>query len=306
VAGGPEIALVLHPRRDPGAVLDAIGKWASSHGSRLLMRSEDAARWDGAVTVVSDAELAARADAVVSLGGDGTMLGALRLTAHRPVPVLGVNIGSLGFLVEVQPDELPDALDRLERSDFTIEQHSALWLGTDDEAVAFNDLALVRVPGDGVVEAALSVGGQRMGRYRCDGLVLSTSIGSTAYAYSAGGPVVSPALDAVVIAPLAPLAGISRPTVTAADEPIRLTLQEGSACPAIEVDGTMLRRTEPGEALDVRLMLGCGQVVRLDRDRYQRRNQVKLSLLDLPFLPEELRELAPPGSLPGSPRALET
>ena len=306
MARGPEIALVLHPRRDPGAVLDAIGKWASSHGSRLLMRSEDAARWDGAVTVVSDAELAARADAVVSLGGDGTMLGALRLTAHRPVPVLGVNIGSLGFLVEVQPDELPDALDRLERSDFTIEQHSALWLGTDDEAVAFNDLALVRVPGDGVVEAALSVGGQRMGRYRCDGLVLSTSIGSTAYAYSAGGPVVSPALDAVVIAPLAPLAGISRPTVTAADEPIRLTLQEGSACPAIEVDGTMLRRTEPGEALDVRLMLGCGQVVRLDRDRYQRRNQVKLSLLDLPFLPEELRELAPPGSLPGSPRALET
>jgi NAD+ kinase len=287
-------------------VLDAIGKWASSHGSRLLMRSEDAARWDGAVTVVSDAELAARADAVVSLGGDGTMLGALRLTAHRPVPVLGVNIGSLGFLVEVQPDELPDALDRLERSDFTIEQHSALWLGTDDEAVAFNDLALVRVPGDGVVEAALSVGGQRMGRYRCDGLVISTSIGSTAYAYSAGGPVVSPALDAVVVVALAPMAGISRPMVTAADEPIRLTLQEGSACPAIEVDGTMLRRTEPGEALDVRLMLGCGQVVRLDRDRYQRRNQVKLSLLDLPFLPEELRELAPPGSLPGSPRALET
>jgi NAD+ kinase len=290
MGGGPEIALVLHPSRDPGTVLDAIGAWATSHGSRLLMRADDAARWDGGATVVSDAELVERAAAVVSLGGDGTMLGALRLVARRPVPVLGVNIGSLGFLVEVQPPELPDALDRLERQDFTIEQHSALWLGAD-EAVAFNDLALVRVPGDGVVEAALSVGGQRMGRYRCDGLVISTSIGSTAYAYSAGGPVVSPALDAVVVAPLAPLSGISRPTVTAADEAIRLTLQDGSARPAIEVDGTMLRRTEPGEALDVRLQLGCGQVVRLDRDRYQRRNQVKLSLLDLPFLPEELREL---------------
>ena len=306
MAGGPNIALVLHPRRHPGAVLDEIGNWATSHGSRLLVRAEDAAHWDGDVTVVSDAELAERADAVVSLGGDGTMLGALRLVARRPVPVLGVNIGSLGFLVEVQPEEVPHALDRLERLDFTVERHSALWLGADDEAVAFNDLALVRVPGDGVVEATLAVGGQRMGRYRCDGLVISTSIGSTAYAYSAGGPVVSPALDAVVVAPLAPLAGISRPTVTAADEPIRLTLQEGSARPAIEVDGTMLRRTEPGEALDVRLMLGCGQVVRLDSDRYQRRNQVKLSLLDLPFLPDELRELAPPGSLPGSPRALET
>ncbi len=284
-------------------MLDEVGNWATSHGSRLLMRAEDAARWNGDVAVVSDAELAERADAVVSLGGDGTMLGALRLVARRPVPVLGVNLGNLGFLVEIQPEELADALDRLERLDFTIEQHSALWLGADgDEAVAFNDLALVRVPGDGVVEATIAVGGQRMGRYRCDGLVISTSIGSTAYAYSAGGPVVSPALDAVVVAALAPLAGISRPMVIGGDEPIRLTLQEGSGCPAIEVDGTVLRRTEPGEALDVRLTLACGQVVRLDSGRYQRRNQVKLSLLDLPCLPDELRELAPPGSLPGSPR----
>jgi NAD+ kinase len=301
VAGGPEIALVLHPRRDPGPVLDTIWGWASAHGSRLLMRAEDAARWQGDVTVVSDDELCERADAVLSLGGDGTMLGALRLVARRPVPVLGVNLGNLGFLVEVHPDELPDALDRLERSEFTIEQHSGLWLD-GNEAVAFNDLALVRVPGDAVVEATLAVGGQRMGRYRCDGLVIATSIGSTAYAYSAGGPVVSPALDAVVVVALAPMAGISRPMVTAADESIRLTLQEGSGCPAIELDGTMLRRTEPGEALDVRLIPGCGQVVRLDSDRHLRRNQVKLSLLDLPFLPDELRELAPPGSLPGSPR----
>ena len=299
---GAGIALVLHPRRDPGSVLDAVGTWASSHGSRLLMRAGDAARWDGGeVAVVSEAELAEQADAVVSLGGDGTMLGALRMVARRPVPVLGVNLGHLGFLVEVQPDELHDALDRLERLDFTIEQHSALWLGADgDEAVAFNDLALVRVPGDGVVEAVLTVGGQRMGRYRCDGLVISTSIGSTAYAYSAGGPVVSPALDAVVVAPLAPLAGISRPMVTAASEPLCLELQASSGRPAIEVDGTMLRRMEPGEALRVRLQAECGQVVRLDSDRHQRRNQVKLSLLDLPFLPEELRELAPPGALPGA------
>src|SRR5262245_7041722 len=226
MGGGPDIALVLHPRRDPGLVLDAIGSWAISHGSRLLMREQDAARWNGDVTVVSDAELATRASAVVSLGGDGTMLGALRLVARRPVPVLGVNVGSLGFLVEVQPEELPDALDRLDRGDFTIEEHSALWLG-GTEAVAFNDLALVRVPGEGIVEASLSVGGQRMGRYRCDGLVISTSIGSTAYAYSAGGPVVSPALDAVVVAPLAPLSGISRPMVTAMEERICLELQPG-------------------------------------------------------------------------------
>jgi NAD+ kinase len=295
---GGRLGLVLHPRSDPTPVVEKLTSWARSRGKQVIVDARDAARVPDDVEPVSEAQVASEADALISLGGDGTMLGALRLVARRPVPVLGVNLGSLGFLVEVQPEELPEALDRLERGDFTIEAHSGLWLGTD-EAVAFNDLAFVRVPGDGVVEAALAVGGQRMGRYRCDGLVLSTSIGSTAYAYSAGGPVVSPALDAVVVAPLAPLAGISRPMVTAADESLRLTLQEGSGCPAIELDGTMLRRTEPDEALDVRLKIGCGQVVRLDSDRYQRRNQVKLSLLDLPFLPDELRELGPPGSLPG-------
>lgn len=97
-------------------MLDAIGAWATSHGSRLLMREQDAARWEGETTVVSSEELAEQADAVVSLGGDGTMLGALRLVARRPVPVLGVNLGNLGFLVEVEPAELMDALDRLERA----------------------------------------------------------------------------------------------------------------------------------------------------------------------------------------------
>lgn len=132
-----------------------------------------------------------------------------------------------------------------------------------------------------------------MGRFRCDGLVISTPIGSTAYAYAAGGPVVSPNLDALIIAPLAPMAGISRPMVVSAAEPIRLELLPESGRAAIEVDGLKLCETGAGEALDVVLSPAAGQVVRLDSDRFQRRNQVKLSLLDLPFLPEELRELAP-------------
>ena len=97
----------------------------------------------------------------------------------------------------------------------------------------------------------------------------------------------------MIIAPLAPMAGIARPMVVSADEPVRLTLLEGSGRPAVEVDGRMLHRTEAGETIELRLRPAAGQVVRLDSDRHQRRNQVKLSLLDLPFLPEELRDLRP-------------
>lgn len=288
------IGLVLHPHRDDTTIMETVLAWVGAHGGRVLVRAQDAERCPDGIECVPDDAFVDQINALISLGGDGTMLGALRLVAHRPVPVLGVNLGHLGFLVEIHPDELISALDRLEAEEFSVEQHSALLVrGAGEEAVGFNDFALVRIPGEGVVQATIAVGGQRMGRYRCDGLVVSTPIGSTAYAYAAGGPVVSPNLDALIIAPLAPMAGIGRPMVVSASEPIRLELLPESGRAAIEVDGLKVAEKGAGDVVDVTLSPAAGQVVRLDPDRFQRRNQVKLSLLDLPFLPEELRELAP-------------
>jgi NAD+ kinase len=293
---GMRLGLVLHPSRDPTAVVRKLTSWARSHGKQVIVDKRDAARVPDDVERVSEAQLADEADALISLGGDGTMLGALRLAAQRPVPVLGVNLGSLGFLVEVQPHELDDALDRLAMGDFTIEEHSAAVL-TDagDESIAFNDIALASVPGEGAVQASLRVRGRSSGRYRCDALVIATPLGSTAYSYAAGGPIVSPMLDAMIVSPVAPISGISRPAVISADEPIALTLEEGSGHPALQVDGTVTRWMQPGEALEVRLRLRAGLVVRFDPERYRRRSGVKLSLLDLPFLPEEMRDVLPGG-----------
>ena len=95
----------------------------------------------------------------------------------------------------------------------------------------------------------------------------------------------SPMLEAMIISPVAPISGISRPAVISAAEPIALALVEDSGHPALQVDGTIRRRMGPGETLDVRLRPRAGLVVRLDPERYQRRSGVKLSLLDLPFLP---------------------
>jgi NAD+ kinase len=290
------LGLVLHPRSDSGPVVERLTSWARSHGKQVIVDARDAARVPDTVEPVSTADLVEQAGALVSLGGDGTMLGALRLVAQRPVPVLGVNLGSLGFLVEIQPDELDAALDRLDAGDFTIEEHGAAVL-TDgcDESVAFNDVALASVPGEGAVHALLTVNGRPSGRYRCDALVMATPLGSTAYSYAAGGPLVSPMLDAVVISPVAPISGISRPAVISAAEPIALALLERSGQPALQVDGTIMRRMQPGETLDVRLRPRAGLVVRLDPERYQRRAAFKLSLLDLPFLPDEMRDVLPGG-----------
>ncbi|MBY8874818.1 NAD(+)/NADH kinase [Micromonospora sp. PLK6-60] len=288
------LGLVLHPTRDVTEVVGIIERWATRNRKSLLVRAEDRHRVPATVEPVPEAELATRADALISIGGDGTMLGALRSAVRDPKPVLGVHLGRLGFLVEVAPPELPEALSRLLAKDFTVESHACLACDVcGDDVVAFNDIALIRQPGSGFVTATLAVDGQRYGYYRCDALVISTPTGSTAYSYAAGGPLVSPATHAVVVTPSAPMSGISRPLVLSPEETIRLELRPHSASVAVEMDGVVINDAATEGTVDIRYRPDAGQVVRFDPVRYQERNQLKLSLLDLPFLPDQLRELLP-------------
>ncbi|WP_345713968.1 NAD(+)/NADH kinase [Kineococcus glutinatus] len=288
---GRSFGLVLHPVRDVGGEVRTIVSWAREHGAEVVGLASDAARLGEGVAPLAPEDFVARCDAVISLGGDGTMLGALRLLIGSEVPVLGVNLGHLGFLVELEPRELPGGLARLAAGDFTVEPHSCLRIsGPGLRAVAFNDLALTRTPGLGSASASLAVDGHRMGYYRCDALVLSTPTGSTAYNYAAGGPVVSPAADSFLVTPVAPMSGISRTLVLGTEESVRLELLANSGRLVAEVDGTVGGQLEPGASVDVRVERAAGHVIRLDAQGHGRRSRVKLSLLDLPLLPEEMRE----------------
>ncbi|MEU7652885.1 NAD(+)/NADH kinase [Micromonospora taraxaci] len=288
------LGLVLHPTRDVTEVAEIIERWATRHHKTLFVREEDQHRVPSCVEPVPEGEVAVRADALISIGGDGTMLGALRSAVRDPKPVLGVHLGRLGFLVEIEPPELPDALSRLLSKDFTVESHACLACDVcGDDVVAFNDIALVRQPGAGFVSVTLAIDGQQYGYYRSDAVVVSTPIGSTAYSYAAGGPLISPAADSVVITPAAPMAGISRAVVLSPDEKIRLELQPNSSPVVVEMDGLVFRDAATEGTVDISYRRDAGLVVRFDPLRYQERNQLKMTLLDLPFLPEQLRELLP-------------
>jgi NAD+ kinase len=294
------LGLVVHPVRDTRAEARIVIAWAAEHGKEVVGLRTDAARLPEGVRGVGEEEFAGTVDAVVSLGGDGTMLGALRLLVGRGVPVLGVNLGHLGFLVELEPQELPAALERVAAMDFTVEPHlclrTTLRTGEDSrEAVAFNDVALARTPGRGTVTAALSVAGQRIGYLRCDAIVLATPTGSTAYSYAAGGPIVSPGADTLLVTPVAPMSGIGRPIVLGLEETVRIELLEASGPPVVEVDGIASGELPPGSVVEVRAERDAGHVIRLDAADHGRRSRVKLSLLDLPLLPEEMLELVPRG-----------
>ncbi|WP_435819346.1 NAD(+)/NADH kinase [Micromonospora violae] len=288
------MGLVLHPTRDVTEVVGIIERWATRNHKTLMVREDDKHRVPSSVVAVPEGEVATRADALISIGGDGTMLGALRSAVLDPKPVLGVHLGRLGFLVEIEPPDLPEALSRLLSKDFTIESHACLACDVcGDDVVAFNDIALVRQPGSGFVNLTLAIDGQQYGYYRSDAVVVSTPIGSTAYSYAAGGPLISPAADSVVITPSAPMAGISRSVILAPEEKIRLELEPDSSPVVVEMDGLVFRDAATEGAVDISYRRNAGLVVRFDPLRYQERNQLKMTLLDLPFLPEQLRELLP-------------
>ena len=137
----------------------------------------------------------------------------------------------------------------------------------------------------------LSVSGNRYGYYRADAVVVATSTGSTAYSYAAGGPVVSPSAPVVVMTPVAPMAGISRPLVLGDTEPIGLAVTDTAT---VEIDGISVPGGCCDTELHVELQRDAGQVVRLDAARYGARSRVALSLLDLPLRPDQLLELVPP------------
>lgn len=226
------VGLVLHPRNDVSASVRRVLEWAGAHGVTVLGLDRDGARLPDGVQSADERGFVARVAGVLSLGGDGTMLGALRLVADRPVPVLGVIHGNLGFLTEVEPGDLEGALSRTVGGDFSVERRGALRADDGPGGVraltAFNDLVLDAARRGAAVDVELAVGADAFGHYRADAVVVATPNGSTAYSYAAGGPVVSPSASAVTVTPVAPMSGISRPLVLGPDEPVTLTVRAGA------------------------------------------------------------------------------
>ncbi|GAA2335095.1 NAD(+)/NADH kinase [Dactylosporangium salmoneum] len=292
------VGLVLHPVKPVDESVAAILAAARDHPVRILARDSDRPRLPDQVRTVPDHAFAGEVDVIVALGGDGTMLGAMRLTAERPVPILGVNHGNLGFLAEIGPAELPAALDRLAAGDFTIERHACLEVSVKGAELptrfGFNDVVLARAARTGGVSVDLRVNGVQYGYYRADAVVVATSTGSTAYNYAAGGPILSPSSDALVITPVAPMSGIARSVVLGAGDTVTLAVAGDSAPIAVDIDGTASASLDHGGELTATLRRGAAEVVRLSATDHAHRSRVKLSLLDLPLRPGQLLELIPP------------
>ncbi|MFE3270840.1 NAD(+)/NADH kinase [Streptomyces sp. NPDC059215] len=235
---------------------------------------------DNCALPVSPEKLVARAGLVVSLGGDGTMLRSMRLVSGTRVPVLGVNLGRLGFLAEIDTEDVPRALDRIEQGDFVTESRMAVSTRLPDghEHRAFNDIALVRVPGNGMAAISVSIQGEEFIRYAADAVVVATSTGSTAYSFAAGGPILSPRVEAVLVVPASAHSSFDRALVLPADEEVTLEMLPTTGRLAVEVDGQVAGYLESGDRITVTASPAAAQVVRLGATTFYQRARRKLGI----------------------------
>src|SRR5215469_11520300 len=275
------VGMVLHPQRDSKEAVDAVLGWANRNGATVYGIGNEISRLNCAATAVTAEEMAKRSDLIVSLGGDGTMLRAMRLADGQRAPVLGVNLGKLGFLAEVDVPDLPDALSAIDARDYTIEPRLALDAVVGDQVVAaFNDIAVVRFPGRQTARVALLADGNQFVSYAADAIVVATPAGSTAYSFSAGGPIVSPAVEALLITPASPHSAYNRGLVCSVNDHLALELLPDSGDLALEVDGQVAAQLSPGDRIELRPRPGAASVVRFGRTSFYERARRKLRLTD--------------------------
>ena len=283
------VGMVLHPLRDSADAVDAVLGWAKRKGAQVLGIETEIRRLNCAALGVTAAELGRRSDLVVSLGGDGTMLRALRLADGHRAPVLGVNLGKLGFLAEVDVPDVPAALTAIDEKKFTVEPRLAVDAVLGDQAVtAFNDVALVRFPGLATAAVAVRAAGHPFVSYAADAVVVATPTGSTAYSFSAGGPIVSPAVEALLVTPAAPHSAYNRGLVLSIQDTLALEVLLASGRLAVEVDGQVAAHVEPGDQVELRPRPGAAHVVRLGHTTFYERARRKLRLADSAEVPANL------------------
>lgn len=250
-----QIGVVVHPTRDVTPALDAVHTWAATHDTGVVQVPVPGNHRE--VAPVGDAE---SCQLIISIGGDGTMLAAIRAGAAVDRPVLGVACGSLGALTRTAPDDVADAIERFASGDWSVEPLPALTITRSDgpELLALNDIVVVR-DGTGQIRVSIHVDGVEYARLAGDGVVVSTPLGSSAYALAAGGPLLVPGTTGYALTPLPAHGGAVPPLVLGPHARLALDVSPGYVGARLEVDGQAA--SPPPAALQIALRPAVARLV---------------------------------------------
>ena len=250
-------------RQEARTVVPQLLEWCRARGVQPLCEKETAALCpETAVATAMRRELPAQVDLLLVLGGDGTLLSMARLVGDLGVPILGVNLGGLGFLTALTVDELFPALEAYLDDGLVIEERMMLAAVVSrqgerlSEYVALNDMVITKSAMSRIIRLEVAVDGQLATGYRADGLIISTPTGSTAYSLSAGGPIVFPTMDAVVLTPICSHTLTNRPIVLPGSQRIEVTLLTDQDV-MLTADGQVGFALKPLDTVEIRRAARC-------------------------------------------------
>jgi len=229
--------------------------WLKKRGKKVCV--ENGLAHKGARSC-SKKEMAVEADLIISLGGDGTLLNIAPLVVRPEVPILGVNLGGLGFITEVAMDELETVLSKTLEGDYEVETRMTLEarvIGKKGKSRKFrilNDAVIAKGARSRIIDLETYVGEDYLCTYRADGLIISTPTGSTAYSLAAAGPILEPTLGAIVLAPICPHTLTNRPIVVPSNATIRVTLRSFGDTVFFSPDGQQGIRLHNGDKVEAR------------------------------------------------------
>ncbi len=213
--------------------------------------------------------LARSSDLLLVFGGDGTMLRVAREVAGLPVPLLGINAGTLGFLTAVPSSRLADSLRKLPQGRFSMEERALLEAtvvagGKTTTSIALNDFVLSRGQTSRLIEIEVSVNGELLTRYRCDGFIASSPTGSTAYSLAAGGAIVSPDAEVLILTPICPHTLSIRPLVVGLDSEVRVRVTSPRLVATLAADGQQQTDLGTGDTVTIRRSARTVRMLRLN------------------------------------------
>jgi NAD+ kinase len=281
-----KVGVVGNPRYgDLGSVLEHVALQAPYRGITLYSEPSLERFWTREIPPFEEAEL----DALITFGGDGTLLRAARLLRSREIPILGVNLGRVGFLTTATRETLELALDALVAGRYVTERRQALQAaikGADGEErstqMAVNDVAVHKGGVARVIRVHVYIQGEDVGPYSADGIIVATPTGSTAYSLSAGGPIVVPGVEAMVVTPIAAHTLAVRPLVVPSTYRIVIEPMPGWADDLlVSFDGQTGTTLSPGDTVDVRRADHRVCLIRMGGDGFFARMRQKLHWGDL-------------------------
>ncbi|KPJ59839.1 MAG: hypothetical protein AMJ46_09395 [Latescibacteria bacterium DG_63] len=247
------VGITVNVRKAEGLdTTKTIISWLEKRGIRFWLEKEIAAALN--LQGLSLSELSERCDLLVALGGDGTLLYVARHASRRKIPVLGVNLGSLGFLTEVTGSEVISTLERIEEGSIRIEERMMLEADVRDARgrsssryVCLNDAVINKSAFSRAIQLNMNISGDYVGTFLADGLIVSTPTGSTAYSLSAGGPIVKPTIEALIATPICPHTLAVRPLIFSRDEELEIGVLSEGGHVVLTLDGQEGRELEEGE-----------------------------------------------------------